>query len=434
MRISNASRRATLTGTPLASDPTIRSSPPLTGESITFAGALASMTHAQAGELVATHGGQFQQGVTKQTTMLVAGDVGCLLEADGSASKKLEAVESLRRAGHDIRLISESDWLQLIGLTDRAEADRCYTIAMLAELLETPPRLLRRWERVGLIKPTRKVGRLSYYDFQEVTQIRRLSTLLADGVAPKQLEQTLHQLQSIMPGSERPLSRLQLLVHDTSLMIRDGHGLLQAKTGQRVFDFDEAAFENHESITPTEETIPFEAADAEPTSAAWSALEWFYEGCRLSETDDVQSAIHALRKALATHRERLPLTPPAELIPHPAEVSFHLADALYRSGDVSAASERYQAALEYDPDYLEAWIQLGCLLNERGREPDAERAFREALDRHPDYPDANLHLANTLDSTGRTAEAREYWFRYLEYTSRGPWADHARQRLSADLG
>jgi len=40
-----------------------------------------------------------------------------------------------------------------------------------------------------------------------------------------------------------------------------------------------------------------------------------------------------------------------------------------------------------------------------------------------------LHYAQLLDSADRVEEAREYWREYLRHDSRGPWADHARERL-----
>ena len=119
------------------------------------------------------------------------------------------------------------------------------------------------------------------------------------------------------------------------------------------------------------------------------------------------------------------------LFPDPADVHFHLADALYRAGRVEAAIERYYCAIESAPDFIEAWTQLGCLQSELGQHESAEQSLITALSVHPSNPDALLHYAQLLEQTERDVEAAWQWQKYLEHDSRGPWADHARSRVSA---
>jgi tetratricopeptide (TPR) repeat protein len=167
----------------------------------------------------------------------------------------------------------------------------------------------------------------------------------------------------------------------------------------------------------------------------WTADEWFQEGCRLAEESSYDSAINAFRNSLSLLAADW--SPPAAAqrpaaeqgIPDPADVNFHLADVLYRAGCSEAAVERYHCAIEFAPDFIEAWTQLGCLLFEAGRNDVAEDAFQTAIAIHGANPDALLHYAQLLDATSRVEEALEYWREYLMHDSRGPWADHARERL-----
>lgn len=57
--------------------------------------------------------------------------------------------------GSDARILSESDWLQLLNLDElyREEIRRSHTPAMLSQLLDVPVRMIRRWARLGLIRP-----------------------------------------------------------------------------------------------------------------------------------------------------------------------------------------------------------------------------------------------------------------------------------------
>lgn len=173
--------------------------------------------------------------------------------------------------------------------------------------------------------------------------------------------------------------------------------------------------------------------------ADWNAEEWFHEGCRLTEEAELESAINALRNAMSLLSSEFAAARLSNhdlddnqlsLFPDPAEVNFHLADALYRTGRVEAAIERYYCAIESAPDFIEAWTQLGCLHSELDQPEAAEQSFVTAISIHPENPDALLHYAQLLDQVDRDDEAVAMWKQYLQYDSRGPWADHARDRIA----
>lgn len=359
--------------------------------------------------------------VSRQTTMLVIGEEGWPLEPDGRPSQKLECVSRWRdEEGVAIRILNESDWLHLIDLDERREeVHRLYTPAMLNQLLGISTGTIRRWERLGLIKPVRKVLRLPYFDYQEVTCARRLADLLASGVSREELEASLVRLRNLWPDAARSLAQLELLARDSHVLIRDTEGLREPASGQRHFDFeppspplqsDDANAEMGEHPA----TLPMADLD---DRVRWSTDDWVREGCWLLETNEIAAAIEAFRLCLM---ER----------PADPELNFLLAEALYRRGNVDGAIERYYAAVEADHNYIEGWMQLGCLHAERREFAAALDALDVALDLHPDYPDAHWHAGNILSQIGQTEKARDHWENYLRYDNRGPWADQARQRLT----
>ncbi len=434
----------------------LQSSLPLSGECLTFTGTLASMTHRAAGELTEQYGGRYVQSVSRVVSMLVVGEEGWPLEDDGQASQKLLQSSDLIADGAELRILSESDWLHLVGLNEeRDEIQRSYTPAMLSRLLSIPVNMIRRWSRIGLIRPVRRVCRLPYFDYREVSSAQRLANLLSEGVSTATLESSLSQLSETLAGTDRSLAQLNLLAQDHKVVIRDQHGVVNPRTGQRLLDFGaepqlgvyaeapappsddpepaQADVEQHPiaTISFAEASMRLEHRDMKE----WSADEWFHEGCRLAEESACESAINAFRNSLSMLAAEWtsPGTPaPAdnlEGIPDPADVNFHLADVLYRASQTGAAIERYHCAIEFAPDFVEAWTQLGCLLFESGNNNAAEEAFLTAIAIHAANPDALLHYAQLLDSAGRSEEAAEYWREYLLHDSRGPWADHARERL-----
>jgi DNA-binding transcriptional MerR regulator len=338
--------------------------------------------------------------------------------------------------------------------------------------------MIRRWARIGLIRPVRRVCRLPYFDFREVASAQRLAKLLDEGVRSDVLEASLAELSQTLVGTDRSLAQLNLLVQDEQVVLRDSHGVLNPRTGQRLLDFDAhpelnvirhdgstASAETHASSVHPLASVPVDTNDEDsddedsddvdsfPVSFSivearlrqedrgmndWSAGDWFHEGCRLAEENAFDSAENAFRNCLtllATDHSMLRETPGLpdssayDGFPDPADVQFHLADVLYRAGKVEAAIERYHCAIEFAPDFIEAWTQLGCLQTERGYWLPAEEALLTAISIHDSNPDALLHYAQLLEQMKRNTEALDWWRKYLRYDSRGPWADYARRRL-----
>jgi tetratricopeptide (TPR) repeat protein len=395
----------------------LESTPPLTGERVAFTGTLASMTHAQAAEVVRQQGGEATEHVSRQTTMLIVGEEGWPLEEDGSPSTKLRDVEQWNKDGEQIRIVEEADFLHLVGLSEtRDEVRRLYTPATLSTLLDVDVRVIRSWERAGLIRPIRKVYRLPYFDFREVNSVRKLTELLDAGVPGSEIEQTLRQLPGFANGIDRPLEQLQLLARDRRVVLRDQYGLIIPSSGQRLFDFDPAEDQPTRARAAGDDppSVPFLQIPDSPQQ--WTARDWFVEGCRRHADDEIPGAIEAFRLSLMTETEN-------------PEAHYYLAECLYRQRKIEAALERYYVAAEEDHEYLEAWIQIGSLHRELGEPEQALNAFDIALDIHTDFAEAHYHKAEVLCEMGRDIEAVDHWEAYLEQDSRGPWAETARQRL-----
>ena len=327
----------------------------------------------------------------------------------------------LHEKGEPIQIVSESEWLKLLGVEPpERKTHQLYTPAMLCQLLKIPVHEIRRWERAGLIKSVKKVYRLPYFDFEEVATARRLCELAASGIRADQIAASLERLHSLLPHFVRPLAQLEVLSRSTNrIVFRDSSGLIET-CGQRLFDFDPPPVETVDDDNPS--TIPIRSATNETAleRTAWRSDDWFQEGCRLADANELTAAVEAFRLAIIND----PLNPACH---------FHLADALYRQRKPDGAIERYHIAVELDHNFLEAWTQLGCVLSETGDAAGARDAFQIALDVHPDYPDAHFHLAGTLEQLDQFEEAADHWRKYLEFDQRGPWAETARQRLLGEI-
>lgn len=379
----------------------------LAARRVAFVGRLAGMSKREAQQLVRAHGAIAVDTADAETELVVIGEEGYPLAAVDEPIDVLEGVLRTAAEQGTLEVIRESDlWRRLRIIDDERDVRRLYTPAMLAGLVGVPLATIRRWHRRGLIQPVREVRRLPYFDFQEVTTARRLAEVLAAGVSPQALERKLAALARFLPGVERPLAQLPVILAGKELLLRQGEGLLEPG-GQFRFDFDAATTDAEPSVLDVAS-----AGRAETPQAMLVAAE------ELDDAGDLEAAADAYRAVLAAGGPN-------------AEVCFRLAELLYRLDDLTAARERYSMALELDEDYVEARANLGCVLEELGRDDLAEAAFRGALVLHDDYPDAHYHLARILDASGKSAEAETHWRRFSQLAPESPWADEARTRLTS---
>ena len=101
-------------------------------------------------------------------------------------------------------------------------------------------------------------------------------------------------------------------------------------------------------------------------------------------------------------------------------------------GSMAAMSKReaaFRTATRVDPNFAQAWYNLGDLLDDQGRADAAIECLRKALRVAPDYADAMFNLALLLQRKNQYAEAADYWRRYLTSDRQSEWATRARRSL-----
>ncbi len=380
----------------------------LTGLRVAFVGKLAGMSKRDAQQLVRAHGGQWVDKIETGVDLIVLAEQ---IPPPSLNDVLNDEARAALEAGQLVAL-NETQFWQRLGLIEHdAHVSRMYTPAMLAELLGIPVAMVRRWHRRGLLVAQRQVGHLPYFDFAQVATARQLAALAAAGVSQRQIEKQFAALRRWFPGIEDQATPAPLVVQGKRLLVRQQDGLVEAG-GQQRFDFDD-----RDSATAAEaiDAAPAESPVADvPLAAPADMVE---AAQSLEENGQLELAAEMYRSALAAGG------------PHP-ETCFQLADVLYRLGDSSAARERYYMAVELDENYVEARVNLGCILAEGGQYDLAASAFEGALAFHDEFPDAHYHLARTLDDLGRPEQAVEHWSRFLELAPDSPWAATARQRLS----
>jgi tetratricopeptide (TPR) repeat protein len=305
---------------------------------------------------------------------------------------------------------------------DEPISQQLYTPAMMAGLLKISPRHIRRWHRMGLLQSVRVAHRIPYFDFEQVQCAKRISGWIAQGARPSSIQRELERFQSRI--NDHCLIDLDLVFDGRRLLLRQ-RGKLVGAHGQLHLDFDELDRDQDSELGAA--TVSFadrsQACTGEAPRVAWTATESPMSRDEMLSAAEEHEDLHQLDQAMEWYRVIL-----AQYGPH-AEIVFQLAELLYRSGDLGAARERYYNAIEIDEDFVEARVNLGCVLSETGQVDLAIAAFQGALSRDDQYPDVHYHLARSLDELGNVDRATRHWLRFVQLAPHSPWAEEALERL-----
>jgi tetratricopeptide (TPR) repeat protein len=112
---------------------------------------------------------------------------------------------------------------------------------------------------------------------------------------------------------------------------------------------------------------------------------------------------------------RLELLRLATQAPASAEAQQRLGMVLQLESRLPEAEACFRAALQRDPDYVEALIGLGQVEALRGDDVAALKHFESAVEIDPHRAGAHFSLGRLLESLGRTNEALAEFFRALEF-------------------
>ncbi len=391
------------------------------GLRIALVGRFAGMRSKEAANVLRSLGAIVVDQKASEIDWIVVGDSQTsLMESDLLSSSIRQAI-----ATGSCELIHESDLWQRLGWINIEHTRRkLYTPAMLANLLNVSVRVIRRWQRLGLIKPVETMHQLPYFDFVEVATAKRLASWIAEGESPKLIEARLAQWVELLPDIHRPLDQLSILVHGKQVLLRHGEGLISSD-GQLHFDFD-AEWDANTSLESVHSRDAHQVISMiRPEDSSFLANDGIDDEAdaliqaahSAEDADDLQTAIDFYHAILARDGPR-------------AEIHFQIGELLYRLGERIAARERYYAAIEVDPDLVEARASLGIVLAETGQLELAVAAMKGAIEVFADYADVHYHLARALEELSRNEEAKVHWSRFLTLSPESPWAEEAKERLS----
>ncbi len=115
-------------------------------------------------------------------------------------------------------------------------------------------------------------------------------------------------------------------------------------------------------------------------------------------------------------------------------ILFNLGNACAANGAMQGAEEAYEKAVSLQPDYAEAWCQLGVVLRDQDKIGEALSAYEHAVKANPDFSQALYNLANVYRDLDRFGDAESTLRRALDVRPDYAMAWNSLGTLLGDMG
>lgn len=264
---------------------------------------------------------------------------------------------------------------------------------------------LRYWKRIGLVTPSNLRKGRPCYGFQDLICLKTAQGLVAQGLQATQMRNGVESLKRKFPGFDNYLANKRVYVFGSHAIIRHKDGFIEPQSGQLLFEFDLDDFAEE-----VEHRIkPFESKK--------TAEGWFQEGLRYDSSKETYPfALEAYQKAV-------------ELDPNFGDAYLNLGNIYYRQELFVDAERCYRLAITCDPDHAKAYYNLGNTLDELHCTQEAGDCFQKSLEKDPNFSDAQYNLAATCEKLTLWDAACTHWKSYLNLDPVGKHADFARKRI-----
>jgi predicted TPR repeat methyltransferase len=102
-------------------------------------------------------------------------------------------------------------------------------------------------------------------------------------------------------------------------------------------------------------------------------------------------------------------------------------------GGLLAAADLFRHAINMDPNFADAYAQLGYTLQKLGQDDEARKVYEDGLSRVPDHADLNFNYGRFLQATDKIAEATQrYEVAAKSETAIAPAAEYLHASLTGN--
>ena len=281
---------------------------------------------------------------------------------------------------------------------------RYFSEKEVSQILGIKPGRLKYWKQIGLVAPSLREG-IPCYDFQDLIHLKTTQGLIACGLPATSLKQSLDSLKRRIPDVGRNLNSQRVYAFGNRILVRHRNQLMDTQSGQMVFEFDVADL----AESASERVVNF--------SSSKTAEEWFGEGLRHDSPEGSFSlALGAYESAI-------------QVDPNYVDAYVNIGTLYYDRKKFEKAQRYYRQAIARDPHHAKAYFNLGNVLDELGCTDKAIELYEKAIEVDSTFSDAYFNLATACEKLGTQDKAIKYWTGYLELDPDSRHAVFARRRL-----
>jgi tetratricopeptide (TPR) repeat protein len=267
-----------------------------------------------------------------------------------------------------------------------------YGVREVERLLGVPRATIRALVAAGFVTPERGPRNSWRFSFQDLIVLRTAQALAAARVPQRRITKSVRELRKHLPGA-MPLSGLAIGAVGDRGVVREGGKRWQADSGQYLLEFEGDPADGALKVIER-------GPRAKPGKAV--TKDWFQEALAL-ERDDPEAAMDAYRKAIAAD--------PANL-----DARINLGLLLHEASRLPEAGRVYSDALKDCGADALLLFNLGVLLEDMGNASEAERAYRAAVNVDPEMADGHYNLALLCRTLGKPREAIRHMAEYRRLT------------------
>ena len=267
-----------------------------------------------------------------------------------------------------------------------------YGVNDVEKLLRLPRSTIRALIAAGFVSPARGPRKSWLFSFQDIIVLRTAQALADAKVPAKRITRSLKELRRQLPET-MPLSGISIGAVGEHVVVRDGTGHRQADSGQYLLAFEGDPERGSLSV------IEREPVEDKPAAKSARSAQELFDRAQALEVDDAAASLKAYEQAIAADPQRL-------------DARINLGRLLHEAGRLPQAEQVYRDAVTAcggDPLLL---YNLGVLLDDMERQPEALEIYEAALRADPDLADCHYNLALLCKKLDKPREAIRHMSQY----------------------
>jgi tetratricopeptide (TPR) repeat protein len=267
-----------------------------------------------------------------------------------------------------------------------------YGVRQVEKLLRLPRSTIRALIDAGFVSPARGPRKAWRFSFQDLIVLRTAQALVAAKVPAKRITRSVRELRRHLPQS-MPLSGLAICAVADRVVVKEGARRWQAESGQYLLAFEGDPANGSLSVMERKKPAPGPAAQ-----------DWLDRAIDL-EGSDPRAALDAYAEAIAGD-------------PRLVDAHVNRGWLLHDAGRLEEAERTYRDGLAVCVDEPLLLYNLGVLLADMERKPEAAAAYEAALRRSPGFADCHYNLALLCEELGKARDAIRHMAQYRRLTGR----------------